>query len=114
MPFEFNGDIMAQLKDKGWSEYRIRKEKVLSAATIKAIKSGYPEISIRSLDRICHMLGDVSADSVIKYTAPVYKKRIPKDEFVASVIDEWYANGGKVGPDLDAHLRDKLIAYGYI
>lgn len=114
MPFEFNGDIMAQLKDKGWSEYRIRKEKVLSAATIKAIKSGYPYISIRSLDRICHMLGDVSADSVIKYTVPAYKKRPTKDEFIAEVTEEWYANGGKLGPDFDTHLRDKLIAQGYI
>lgn len=114
MAFEFNGDIMARLKEQGWSEYRIRNERALSAATIKAIKSGYPNISIRSLGKICHMLGDVSADSVIKYVAPAHKNGPTKAEFVSAVTDEWYANGGQLGPDFDKHLRDKLIAHGYI
>lgn len=116
MPFEFNGDIMARLKDTGWSEYKIRKEKVLSAATIKAVKNGHPDISIRSLDRICHMLGDVSADSVIKYVkqreiSPNFKSR---QEYTDFLLREWVDKGGKPGPEMSAHITEQLKSKGFL
>ena len=116
MTFEYNGDIMARLKGAGWSEYRIRKEKVLSAATIKAVKDGHPTISISSLDRICHMLGDVSADSVIKYVKPeeIIPKPVSIQEYTNLLMNEWYDNGGSGGPEMSAYITEKLKAKGLI
>lgn len=116
MPFAYRGDIMARLKERGWSEYQIRKHKVLSAATIKSIKTGSTHISIRSLDEICHMLGDVSADSVIKYVkqreiSPNFKSR---QEYTDFLLREWVDKGGKPGPEMSAHITEQLKSKGFL
>lgn len=117
MPFVFRGDIMARLKDLGWSEYQIRKHKVLSAATIKSIKQGLPNISIHSLDEICHMLGDVSADAVIEYIPrrdPTVNDNTPKIKAnarlnaVSKYTEEWYAQGHTgFGPEYQAYIAKR-------
>lgn len=117
MPFVFRGDIMARLKDLGWSEYQIRKHKVLSAATIKSIKQGLPNISIHSLDEICHMLGDVSADAVIEYIPrrnPAVNDNTPKIkanarlDTVIKYAEEWYAQGHtSFGPEYQAYVAKR-------
>ena len=117
MPFVFRGDIMARLKDRGWSEYQIRKHKVLSAATIKSIKQGLPNISIHSLDEICHMLGDVSADAVIEYIPhrkPSVNDNTPRIErqkradAIDKYTEEWYAQGHTgFGPEHQAYIAKR-------
>lgn len=116
MPFKFNGDIMARLKDNGWSEYKIRKERALSAATIRSIKSGVPNISMRSLDALCHMLGNVSADSVIVYSAPntPEQRELDKQALTSQIMREWYESGKPYGQDLTEHLAEQLKAHGFI
>lgn len=116
MPFAFNGDIMARLKDNGWSEYKIRKERALSAATIRSIKSGVPNISMRSLDALCHMLGNVSADSVIVYSAPntPEQRELDKQALTERVMNEWRNSGKQFGPDFTEHLAEQLKAHGYL
>lgn len=122
MSFVFKGDIMARLKDRGWSEYQIRKHKVLSAATIKAIKTGVPNISIRSLDEICHMLGDVSADAVIEYIPhrkPSVNDNTPRIErqkrtdAIDKYTEEWYAQGHTgFGPEYQAYIAKRKCEDG--
>lgn len=124
MPFAYRGDIMARLKERGWSEYQIRKHKVLSAATIKSIKTGSTHISIRSLDEICHMLGDVSADSVIEYIPhrkPAVNDNTPKiraDAIQAAkerFTEEWYALGNTgFGPEYQAYISKRQHEEGLL
>lgn len=124
MPFAYRGDIMARLKERGWSEYQIRKHKVLSAATIKSIKTGNTHISIRSLDEICHMLGDVSADSVIEYiphrkpavndnTAKIRAQDI--QSAIDRFTDEWYALGNTgFGPEYQDYITKRKHEEGLL
>ena len=75
MALEYEGNIMERLKVAGWSEYMIRKEKRLSAATIKSLKTGDTHISLQTLDRICEMLGGVQPNDVIWYTKTKKEER---------------------------------------
>ena len=124
MPFAYRGDSMARLKERGWSEYQIRKHKVLSAATIKSIKTGSTHISIRSLDEICHMLGDVSADSVIEYIPhrePAVNDNTPKlraDDIQAAkerLPDVRYPLGDtRFGPEYQAYITKRQHEEGLL
>ena len=67
MPIRFKDDVMGMLKNAGWSEYKLRREKRLSAATIKAIKTGVANVSVRSVAQICELLGGVQPDTVLEY-----------------------------------------------
>lgn len=55
MPITYKTNILAALKRKGYSTYRLRKEKLLSEATIQAIRNNVL-VSWESIDRICSML----------------------------------------------------------
>lgn len=55
MPITYKTNILAALKRKGYSTYRLRKEKLLSEATIQAIRNNIL-VSWESIDRICSML----------------------------------------------------------
>ena len=93
---------MARLKEAGWTEYQIRKHKKLSAATIKAIKTGYANVTVRSVGEICHMLGDVQPDAVLEYIPfrqPAVNDYTPKiqaqkrADSIDRFTDEWIAQG---------------------
>lgn len=49
-------DILAELKKKGYSTYRLKQEKLMSQATLTDLRAGKILGSI-ALDRICSMLG---------------------------------------------------------
>lgn len=49
-------DILAELKKKGYSTYRLKQEKLLSQATLTDLRAGRMVGNI-ALDRICSMLG---------------------------------------------------------
>ena len=49
-------DILAALKEKGLSTYRIRKDKVLSESTLQMIRSDQL-VSFAVLDKLCDLLG---------------------------------------------------------
>ena len=55
MPLTFRVDILAKLKDAGYSTYRIRKEKLLGEFTVQKIRAGEP-ISWESIGIICKLL----------------------------------------------------------
>lgn len=48
-------DILGKLGAAGWSTYRIRKEKLLSEATLQAIRENRP-ISTESVAKLCEVL----------------------------------------------------------
>lgn len=56
-------DIIELLKDKGFTTYRIRKEKLLSQAALQKIREG-KLLSWHEMDQICAMLGCQPGDLV--------------------------------------------------
>lgn len=53
MPIKYK--IVGKLKAAGWSTYRVRKEKLLSEATLQAIREERP-INTDTIDRLCEVL----------------------------------------------------------
>ena len=48
--------LFALLKEKGYSTYRIRKEKLIGQATFTAIKNGTGGLDAKTMDRLCKVL----------------------------------------------------------
>lgn len=55
MPISYKIDILATLKDRGFTTYKIRKDKLLAESTVQAIRRG-ELISLDNIARICSML----------------------------------------------------------
>lgn len=58
-------NVLDQLKDAGYNTNTLRKEKLLSEATIQALRTN-KMIGINSLDKICELL-DMQPQHIIKY-----------------------------------------------
>ena len=65
MPIAYKIDVLSALKEKGFSTYRMRKEKILAESTIQAFRSG-DMISYEKLAQICKML-DCQPGDVLEY-----------------------------------------------
>lgn len=55
MPISYKIDILAALKDRGFTTYKIRKDKLLAESTVQALRRG-ELISLDNIARICSML----------------------------------------------------------
>lgn len=64
MPIIYKCDILAALKEHGYTTYRLRKEKLLSESTIQKLRKN-EVVAIANIDIICELLncqpGDVIA-----------------------------------------------------
>ncbi len=56
MPIKYKIDIVSALKEKGYTTYRIRKEKVLSESTLQKFRDG-ETVSWENIERVCSILG---------------------------------------------------------
>lgn len=65
MPIVYKIDILHDLKELGYSSYRLRQEKILSEYTIQKIRNGQP-ISWDNLSTICKLLNFQPGD-ILKY-----------------------------------------------
>ncbi len=48
-------DVLEALKNKGYSTYKIRKDKILNEATLQKLRSG-KYINMENLDKLCILL----------------------------------------------------------
>lgn len=55
MPISYKIDILAALKDRGFTTYKIRKDRLLAESTVQALRRG-ELISLENIARICSML----------------------------------------------------------
>ena len=55
MPVQFKIDILAALKDKGYSTYKLRKDKLLGEGTIQALRTG-TMVSVEIIGKLCELL----------------------------------------------------------
>ena len=66
MPLQYKIDVVAALKDKGYTSYKIRQEKLLSESTIQKLRSG-KGVSWENIETICRLL-DCQPGDLLKYT----------------------------------------------
>ena len=55
MPIVYN-KLFALLKEKGYSTYRIRQEKLIGQGTLSAIKNGTGGLDAKTIARLCEVL----------------------------------------------------------
>jgi len=65
MPMKYDR-LFALLKEKGYSSYRLRKEKLISQATLQKLRTGEGIIDTRTLTRLCEML-DCQPGDIMEY-----------------------------------------------
>lgn len=73
MPIRYKTDILEALKTKGYSTYRIRKEKLLAESTVQAFRKG-ELVSLDNIARICELLGCQPGD-ILEYGEENYPCR---------------------------------------
>ena len=55
MAIRYKIDVIAALKEAGYSTYKIRKEKILAESTLQAFRAGQL-VSWENVDRVCKLL----------------------------------------------------------
>ena len=65
MPIEYKIDVLSALKDKGYTSYRLRKEKILGEATIERLRQK-KSVSFDVLSKICDLLECDIGDILVK------------------------------------------------
>lgn len=55
MSMKFKIDVLNELRNKGYSTYTIRKEKLLSESTVQKLRNGLP-VSWENIETICKLL----------------------------------------------------------
>lgn len=55
MPIKYKIDVLNALKEKGYTTYRIRKEKLLSESTVQKLRLG-EYVSMENLTTLCELL----------------------------------------------------------
>lgn len=70
MSLQYKIDVVAALKDKGYTSYKIRQEKLLSESTIQKLRSG-KGVSWENIETLCRLL-DCQPGDLLKYTEGDY------------------------------------------
>ena len=65
MPLQYKIDVVAVLKDKGYTSYKIRQGKLLSESTIQKLRSG-KGVSWENIETLCRLLNCQPGD-LLKY-----------------------------------------------
>ena len=61
MPLQYKIDVVAALKEKGYTTYRIRNEKILSESTVQKLRAG-KGVSWENIETLCRLLECQPAD----------------------------------------------------
>ena len=68
MPLLYKIDVLAALQAKGYTTYKIRREKLLGEATVQKLRSGQG-VAWSSIETICKLL-DCQPDAFMHYEKP--------------------------------------------
>jgi putative transcriptional regulator len=63
--FEYRIDVIAELQEAGYTQYRLKKEKLMGDATLQDLRSG-KIVGIKTLETICRLL-DCQPGNIIRY-----------------------------------------------
>jgi len=65
--------LFVTLKEKGYSSYRLRKEKLIGQATLQKLRTGSGIIDTRTIERLCAML-DCQPGDIMEYVSETDKE----------------------------------------
>lgn len=65
MPVIYKLDVLEKLKERGYTTYKLRKEKLLAEATIQNIRNGVL-VSWENISRLCALL-DCQPGDIVEY-----------------------------------------------
>lgn len=68
MPIKYKIDILEALKEKGFTSYRIRKEKIFGQKTLQDFRNGNVVLSADCLEKLCSILNCQIGD-LIEYVS---------------------------------------------
>lgn len=66
MPLQYKIDVVAALKEKGYTSYKIRQDKLLSESTIQKLRSG-KGVSWENIETLCRLL-ECQPGDFLEYT----------------------------------------------
>ena len=66
MPLQYKIDVVAALKEKGYTSYKIRQDKLLSESTIQKLRSG-KGVSWENIEALCRLL-ECQPGDLLNYT----------------------------------------------
>lgn len=69
MPVKYKIDILAALKDAGYTTYRIRQEKLLSESTVQKLRKSAP-LTWENIATICKLLNCQPGD-ILEYEGEI-------------------------------------------
>ena len=69
MPLKYRIDVLAALKDKGITTYKLRQEKLLSESTVQKLRAGVG-VSWENLETLCALL-ECQPGELIEYVEDV-------------------------------------------
>lgn len=67
MPVVYKIDVLSALKEKGYSTYRLRKEKILGESVIQQLRNG-EAVSWSNIARLCELL-DCQIGDILEYVS---------------------------------------------
>lgn len=65
MPLQYKIDILATLKEAGYTTYKIRKEKLLSESTVQKFRNHQP-VAWENIETVCKLLNCQPGD-ILEY-----------------------------------------------
>lgn len=65
MALQYKIDVLARIKEKGYSTFKLRQEHLLSEGAIQSLRTGAP-ISWANLGRLCELL-ECQPGDIIEY-----------------------------------------------
>lgn len=88
MAIRFKGDILGQLKAKGYSTSKLRKEGIFGERTMQIFRHN-GELPYKSINRLCSLLGCQPGD-VLEYVpdVPEYRKSADSDTILPGFFDD--------------------------
>lgn len=72
MPLAYKIDVLQALKDKGYTTYKLRKDKILSESTIQKLRNNMG-VAWENLEILCDLLNCQPGD-LIEYSPQAIKK----------------------------------------
>ena len=117
MPIIYKVNVLDELKDRGYSTARIRKEKLIAESVVQHLRTG-GGISFASLAQLCELLKCQPGD-ILEYTKDDSKPSVPRPRrkrsvfeehmYIASVWYDKYRKDGETLVDLDFNAYRFLL-----
>lgn len=103
MSIEYTFDILAKLKEAGYSTYKLRKDKILGEATIQKLRKG-ELVSWENISTICELL-DCQPGDIMRYLPDWVENRILElTELREEELKEWYEDRWSMDDSFEENL----------